>query len=862
MNCRTPGPLARHARPTARTPVRPPTLRPSLLALALALPGSLALAQSATPAAAPTPDKAELGEVTIVGSRAKGRTVFDSAAPVDRYSSRDVDQALAATGELGAALQALSPSINQPRVSAAGSADSVRVVQLRGLAPDQVLVLVNGKRRHTNAVLDLEGIFQGTVPVDLNAIPANAIERIEVLRDGAGAQYGSDAVAGVINIVLKGGGTGGSGSVNFGAHHSKFAPTGRTLTDGQTLQLAADQGLSFGNGGVLRFGAELQRKAGTNRAGRSDAGWTSASSSDADLALDNQVLFKSGDPQVHGGSVFVNTTVPVATDVQAYAFATLHRRSTEGAAFFRYPDDPNNVRAIYPNGYRPVTTGEVTDLAVVAGARIGLADWVLDASLRQAGNRYEQGVKHSLNASLGAASPTAFDLATLRSGQTSANLDASRAISLGGGSALNLAAGGEWLHETYRSSAGDAASYAAGPFSSAPPGAQAGPGLRPSDAVSLSRDIKSLYADLEYELNRDWLLATALRVADYSDAGSSSTGKLAARYKLTPQWLLRGSVSNSFRAPALAQTGFRFATLNFNADGTALQNNVLVPATDPLAQAFGALPLKPETSRHLSLGTAWRPAAGTTVSVDAYRVTVKDRITRTSDLYLPTTGSSDAPEAALARALRVRTAATTGTTPVASGDVQSVAFLTNALDTTTTGLDVSASHELAMAGGTLTLNTALNLNRTRIDHVRQGSDALAAIDPTLTLIGPDALLRVSHGTPRSKLMLGADWQVGPWGLNLRATRFGSVWAYSFDSSAPVIDGAPAQRLGNTWVVDAEVQFRPLPAMTLALGANNLFNRYPSRTLADSTYGGAFPYNFTDPTGINGAYYYARASWRW
>ena len=815
-----------------------PHRRPSWAArhplwLALALPG-LAAAQSAAPPAA---DKVELGEVTIVGSRVRGRTVFDSVAPVDRYSARDVEQALAGSGELGAALQALSPAINQPRVSASGSADSVRVVQLRGLAPDQVLVLVNGKRRHTNAVLDLEGIFQGTVPVDLNAIPSNAIERIEILRDGAGAQYGSDAVAGVINIVLKGGGSGGSASASVGAHHSHFAPTGRTITDGQTLQLAADQGLSFANGAVVRFGAELQRKAGTNRAGRSDAGWTSANATDADLALDQQVLFKSGDPRVRGGSAFVNTTIPVATDVQAYAFATLHRRSTEGTAFFRYPGDPNNVPAIYPAGYRPVTTGEVTDLAGVAGARFGLGDWVLDTSVRDAGNRYAQGVTNTLNASLGAASPTAFDLATLRSGQTSLNLDASRAIALGGARALNLAVGAEWLHETYRSGAGDAASYAAGAFTGAPPGAQAGPGLRPVDAVSLSRDVRSVYADAELELNRDWLLAAALRVADYSDAGASSTGKLAARVKLSPQWLLRGSVSNSFRAPALAQTGFRFATLNFNADGSALQNNLLVPTTDPLARALGAQPLKPETSGNLSFGAAWRPAAATTVSLDAYRIRVKDRITRSSDLFLP---SESAPSA---------------------GGVQSVAFLTNALDTSTTGLDLAASHEQTVGGGMLVMNAALNLNRTVIDRVRQGSAALAAVDPALSLVGPEALLRVAHGTPRHKLLLGADWQRGAWGLNLRATRYGAVWAYSFDSAAPLLDGTPAQRLGNTWVLDSELQWRPAAGLTLALGANNLFNRYPVRTLTGSSYGGAFPYNFTDPTGINGAYYYARVGWR-
>jgi iron complex outermembrane receptor protein len=333
-----------------------------------------------------------------------------------------------------------------------------------------------------------------------------------------------------------------------------------------------------------------------------------------------------------------------------------------------------------------------------------------------------------------------------------------------------------------------------------------------------------------------------LRHADYSDAGASTTGKLASRVKLSPQWLLRGSISSSFRAPALAQQGFRFSSLNFNSDGSGLQNRALLPASDALAQAFGAQALKPETSRHLSLGTAWRPAPATTVSVDAYRIRVKDRISLSGNL------ESAAASAYLAR--------------IGRSDIQSVAFLTNALDTTTSGLDVAASHELKAAGGTLALNAALNLNRTRLDQLRNGSAALAAIDPGLSLLGGESLLRATRGSPRCKLILGADWQGDTWGFTSRATHYGSVWAYSFDGSAPLVDGSPAQRLGNTWVLDAELQYKASRGVTLALGANNLFNRYPTPTLPGSSYAGVLPYHYIDPTGINGAYYYARASWRW
>jgi iron complex outermembrane receptor protein len=806
----------------------------TLSPICLALAGGDAFAQTT----------ATLPEVvTILGSRDKSRTVFDSAVPIDRYSGAELEQVLSATGELGAALQTLAPSINQPRVSSSGASDSVRVIQLRGLAPDQVLVLVNGKRRHTNAALDLEGMFKGSVPVDLNTIPTNAIERIEVLRDGAGAQYGSDAIAGVINIVLKGGGTGGSASVAVGANRTQFAPTGTKIVDGQTQQLAFDQGLTFGNGATLRLGGEWQAKAGTNRAGPSDAGWTSWNSTPADLALDQKVLFKSGDPKVHSGNVFANATVPLQSGAQAYVFGTAHQRQTEGAAFFRYPGDPSNVASIYPNGYRPVTKGDITDTSLVAGTRFDAGPWSLDASARTGLNVFDYGLSNSLNASLGAASPTSFHLANMRSGQNSLNLDATRPVSIGGvGSPVNLALGAEFLQENYRTAAGDAASYAAGANTAGAPGAQAGPGLRPQDAVDLSRHVVSAYVDAEAEVTRDWLLAVALRQADYSDVGNSTTGKVSSRLKLGPQWLVRGSFSNSLRAPALAQTGFRFATLNFNADGTGLQNNALLPASDPLAQAFGAQPLKPETSQNLSLGFAWRPAKATSLTVDAYRIQVKDRITRTSDLQ------SDAVTAFLAG--RGRT------------DIQSVAFLTNALDTTTTGLDLTVGHELQAVGGVLQLNAALNFNRTRIDRVNNNPTALSAIDPTLSLLGSDALLAVTHGSPQSKFILGAHWQGSQWGFTSKTTRYGRVWAYSYDSSAPIINGANAQPLGNTWLLDLEAQYKLSRNLTLVAGASNILDKYPPRTLSGSTYGGAFPYNYTDPTGLNGAYYYARASLTW
>ncbi|MPQ58497.1 TonB-dependent siderophore receptor [Duganella sp. FT27W] len=816
-------------------------LRRSVLACALllaALPAAQAQSAADTEAGV-----AAIDQVTVVGSRARNRTVFDSAVPIDRFGAREVDNALAG-GDLGAALQNLSPSINFPRIESSGAADSVRGIQLRGLAPDQVLVLINGKRRHASAVLDTESSFAGIVPVDVNAIPPGAIDHIEILRDGAGAQYGSDAVAGVINIVLKKARTGGSASVSYGANHTDFKPTDDRKTDGQTTIVNADYGVPVGDVGYFRFGLESRDRNPTNRAGASDAGWTSWNSTPADLALDGKVVFKSGDSQQRNHYAFYNTLVPVADGVDAYSFATVNKRKSDGSAYFRYPGDPSNVPALYPNGYRPTTRGNATDVSVVAGLRITQGAWNWDVSARHGGNKFRYDLANSANASLGAASPTSFHLSTFDFDQDAVNADVTRELDLGIGATVNLALGAEYMRETYTSSPGDPASYsagtaAAGTVPDAPPGAQAGPGLRPQDTFDGRRSVRSVYLDVESELTARLLLGAAARYSDYSDFGNASTGKLSARYKVTDDFLLRGSLSNSFRAPALVQTGFRFSTLNFNSDGTGLQTASLLPASDSLARAFGAQNLKPEKSTNLSLGAAWKPQRNTSVTVDAYRIKLRDRITRTSDLQ------SDAATAYLASIGRT--------------DIQSVAYLANLLDTTTTGLDLVVNHDLPFAGGKLDLNAALNLNKTRIDNVHQSSAALAQIDSDLTLLTENNLFRIRNASPKTKLVLSADWQAAQWGLQARATRFGALKDFSYDDEAELIDGVHAQRFGAVWSVDLEAQYKLTRQLTVSAGGNNIFDRYPDRVRQtnNASYGGALPYNFINPIGLNGAYFYGR-----
>jgi iron complex outermembrane receptor protein len=774
-----------------------------------------------------------LDAITVFGSRAKDRSVFDSAVPIDVFSSDDVKKALV-SGELGQALQALSPSINMPRASSSGTSDSVRTIQLRGLAPDQVLVLVNGKRRHTNSVMDIEGLFPGTVAVDLNAIPEEAIDHIEVLRDGAGAMYGSDAIAGVVNIVLKSGADGGEVNALAGANRSYFAPTGETITDGRSKTASFDYGVPLGQSGSVHFGADYRDTGATNRAGPTSSS-ASYNSTPADLALNDKIVFASGDPTTTDKSLFYNASWPGTEGYQLYSFGTYNYRDTWGDAFFRYPGDPTNVPSIYPEGYRPVSTGVSQDASVVLGGKLHLAGWTWDLSAREGYNTFDYGLENSVNASLGSESPTGFHVADFTYEERALNLDITRQVPLAVfASPLDVSLGAEYLHESYHTSPGDPASYEAGPYTydgaygeAIPPGSQGDNGLSPQDAVHLRRHVASLYADLDQDVSSRLLIGAAGRYSNYSDYGSSTTGKLSARFKITDDWLIRGSASNSFRAPALAQEGIRITTLNFNAAGTALQNTAFLPPTDPLAAANGGQPLRPETSWNYTGGIAWRGPANTSVTLDAYEIRIHNRI------------------------------APTGQIPVddpAYPSIAAVTFLTNGLDTTTRGLDLVAGHSQPVAGGDLNVSAAFNRNYLHQDALRNALANPGAVNETV-------LIPLEFGSPSTKLVLSTDWSNQWWGASVRAIRYGTLYAFSYDSTLPTLYGANVQKYSPAWTVDAELHVNPIVPLTLAVGGTDIFNRYPDQTTPGGAYYGALPYNFANPLGINGAFYYVRATWR-
>lgn len=788
-----------------------PTLRLLALAASQALIASTAIAQTTA-----------LDAVVVTGTRAKDRTLADTAVPVDVLGRDELLRAAGPDGNLAAALQALLPSFNFPRQSNSGGGDHVRAAQLRGLSPDQVLVLVNGKRRNTSAVVNLESkTGKGTNPVDFNTIPLSAVARIEVLRDGAGAQYGSDAIAGVINIILDERKAGGELATEVGAFHTKFAPTRERITDGQTQSASLTHGWALAGNGFLRAGLEGLHRNPTNRAGADELPpWEDQTP--ANLATVGQRNYAPGEPSTHQWQTWFNAAADLQPGTRAYAFGTWQQRRTLGAAYFRYPDSSANVKAVYPDGYRPQTTGDNRDLQLVAGLKTTWADWDVDVALNHGRNDFDYGVRRTINASLGAASPREFHLADFGSRLTGVTLDLSRELAVAGlARPLTLATGLDVRRDGFVTGAGDAASYAVGSFD-APAGAQAGPGLQAGDATSRHRNVVGAYLDLSADLTRDWQGNLALRHDHYSDFGGATTAKLSTRLALDRTLALRGAVSSNFRAPSLAQQGFAF-TVTDRGDGGALSQVRTLPVDHPIARYLGAQDLKAETSRNASLGLSWQPSPAWSTTLDAYAIRVKNRITLSQRI------SRDG----LAEELATKFGAT---------GIDGVNFFTNALDTRTRGADLVTQWRGAALGGTLNLGWTASFNRTT---VRGGGS-----------VGLEEINTLTDASPRQRHILSANWQGGIWGLQARATRHGSTTRV-FDFG----DGfVPTQTYAAVWQLDLEAQVQLSRALNLSVGAVNATDKYPTRSIADISYFGNFPYDVLSPIGFNGAYYYARARW--
>ncbi len=784
-------------------------------------------------------DRAELpaqtvDDVVVTGSRVAPRSRLETPAPVDVLTGEALAQAAAIGGELGAALNATAPSFNFPRQSNSGPADVVRAGQLRGMAPDQTLVLLNGRRRHTVAIVNLESkIGLGANPVDFNAIPVSGLGRVEVLRDGAGAQYGSDAIAGVINLILDDTPTGGTFSASYGLHVTDFEPTGETLEDGETVILTGSYGWALPAGGFLRLGGEYKTREATERGGPGILPFFE-NPTPANLATEGQVLYRPGDAETEQFSAFFNTEFPLAEGLEAYAFGTFDTREGLGAGFYRYPDGFDNIASVYPDGYRPQTIIESDDVQLVGGLRGQIGGWTADVSLNYGLSDYAFGLENSLNPSLGPTSPTSFFLGDYRFDLVNLNLDLTRSFEVGLASPLEIAWGVEYRTETFETGAGDPASYTIGTFPGPGP-SQAYAGLAPSEAVDIDRDVWGAYVEASAEVTDRLYLDAAVRVEDYSDFGDAVAGKLAGRYEVTDAFALRGSVSSSFRAPSLAQSGFAFSVSTIGSGGAGLSTVRTVPVSSPIAQALGAAELEAETSLNLAGGFVVDLRPNLSVTVDVFRIDVDDRI-------------------ALSEAFSGVAGAVQAATGVAG--VDTVNFFTNGVDTRTEGFDVVALWRTDLAGGQLDLSLGYSEAETEIRSVDPVSSQLQALGFT-TLIGTEQRNTIETAPAESKLILGADYARGPFDLTLRATRFGEATRV-FDFGGGF---TPTQVYGAEWSLDAEVEWAVNDTASVAVGAVNLLDEYPDRSSADISYFENLPYDVLSPIGFNGAYWYGRVTTR-
>lgn len=787
----------------------------------------LAIAIAATLAAAPArgqeaPVQAStLDTVIVTGTRVADRTVAESQSPIDIITP----EALQATGttELATALARALPSLNFPRPAMADGTSGVRPAQLRGLSPDQVLILVNGKRRHVSALVNVNGtIGRGSSAVDLNAIPIAAIERVEVLRDGASAQYGSDAIAGVVNIVLKGAGEGGSISLGGGEYSEG---------DGRQWQLAGDAGLSFGNdGGTLHLAAQVGHQDPTNRSGP----YQGTAPHTGNFPGVGERAFKMGDPEVDQFAVSANAAFDIGDSSQLYATLIGSNRDIVSFAFYRSRNHSGQgalLAQVYPDGYVPEINQISQDRSVVLGARGSTGSgWNWDISYNFGENDLDFYTQNTINYSLGVGSPHRFYTGNLQYRQDVVNADFSRALDLGLAYPATLSLGAEYRNEEWRQSAGEPDSY----FGS---GAQGFAGFTPRNAGSYERHSYAVYAGLEADLTDRFSAGIAGRHEDYSDFGTETSGKLSARYAFSEAVALRGTVSSGFRAPALAQQNYQAVTTNIN--NSVVTETGTFPASGAVAQALGAEPLKAETSLSYSLGLVLQPAERLYITIDAYQIDIDDRIVLSSNLNLT---DNQAAQDLLAS--------------LGINGVTAARYFNNAIDTRTRGVDVVGTWTVPLAASALDLTASYNRNKTEVTRIAPNPPILDQLGANLERIGRDERGRIEEGAPRDKFALGALWRAGAWELAANVTRYGEFT--SRHASNPAQD----QTYGARWTLDTSVSFRPVAGWTFTLGADNVLDEYPEKTIFPNSTSGMMPYSLYSPFGFNGRYVYGRVGYAW
>lgn len=810
-------------------------------------------------------DVVSLSDVVVLGSRsATVRTNVETPVPVDVITIKD----LQLTGQIEPTqmVNFVAPSFNSARQTVADGTDHIDPATLRGLGPDQVLVLVNGKRRHNQALTNVNGtVGRGSVGTDLNAIPAAAIERIEVLRDGAASQYGSDAIAGVINVVMKKE-AGTTANLHWGRHYAG---------DGRNLMLGVYHGMKVGKNGTISVAGDFRFREPTNRAGDYTGPVYINWNTGTDIARRQQLFeqdealiaqrgfsraknMQIGNSKVDNFGGMLNGEFRIGKKTNFYFTGMLNYRRGQAAGFYRYPFQTAQVNLdLYPNGFLPQIHSTIWDRSLLAGISGSFGNgWRWDLSNVYGGNSFRFDVKNSNNASqfaLGARAQTEFYAGTLGFNQNTADFgiskDFGKAVGL---KTFNVAAGLNFRIDQYSIEAGEEASWRNyDPASGRVGGAQVFPGFQPANEVNQSRNVLGAYVDLESDLTDKLLVNVAGRFENYSDFGSNFAGKLSARYKFADAFSLRGAISNGFRAPSVHQSGFSaISTVFISVPGQGLQprQQGTFRNGSPVANAFGIPKLKAETSINISLGATSQITDNISLTVDAYQIDISDRIVLTGQFQRGTSPTGQLISRILDNA--------------GQQEVNAAVFFTNAINTRTRGLDVVLTGNQPIGTGTLTFTLAGNMNRTEVQGDPKVSETLPPDQFGNVLFNRLERSRIEEAQPRSKYMVSLNYKVGSFGSNLRVTRFGQVAVR--DPANPALDETFSPKI----VTDVSVNYLITKNINIVVGANNLFDVYPDplrvnqwatptrTTVLDNTSFNRFIYSRNATQfGFNGGYYY-------
>ncbi len=788
--------------------------------------------------------------ITVTGTRFEGRVATETPAPVDYIAA----ETIATTGatEVGKILQLLAPSFNFSTTFISDGSDAIRPATLRGLGADQVLVLINGKRRHATGHLNVQQtVARGESGVDINAIPAASIDHIEVLRDGAAAQYGSDAIAGVINIILKDQTRATQVTVEGGETYE---------SDGEVLLGSVNTGFRVGEEGFVNLTAEYRDRSETNRAGADS------------LRVDPpRVTQRIGDPDAKDILFWLNSGFPTENG-EFYLFGGWSQRETNSSGFFRSAGDGRTVPDIYPNGFLPTIITEPRDTALVLGYRGTFGDgWTYDVSADYGASEFKFREENTVNVSYWYEpldpgdptgprfmdSPLAADTGTLKHDQLVFNLDFTKVVEWGvGAGPLFLALGAEWREQGYEIEPGAEVSYEYGRTDDrsivilnqldqiSQPGTQGFPGWSPREAVDDDRSNVALYADFESQLAEKFLGGVAVRYEDYSDFGSTVDGKLSGRFEVTDRFSLRGTASTGFRAPGVQQLFFSQRSTNLNAAGV-LTDTLTARNNSDVTNALGIPPLKEETSQNYSFGFVAEPNDDFRITLDLYRIDIDDRIIFSSNIQPEDSSTCGVPfDPALCPIRAILD-------PIGAGQIL---FFTNAVDTQTDGLDLVLLYDWRLGDSLLTLEGAAHCNDTEVTDIKSLSDVLA---PEI-LFDQAQVTLVEEGQPGERYILGGTYYWGPVTASLRFNFFGEVAGEGFTPGFK-------QTWSGQWVTDLSVRYAFNDALSLTMGGLNIFDEFPDQW--DEVNAFPFPqlgfvYGWeTLPFGINGGYYFTRLNYR-